>query len=124
MQLSSAGGFALYLLRGKHTNLFDNYIAATPALSMNSVNQFENLFDEGHKFNKSIYVTMGGFEAQKRAIRPESIVALIKLLKEKSPDNLVWHYNDLPEQNHMTTPYLTLYRGLTNVFSHYKAPKK
>ena len=117
---SSAGGFTLFILGSEHMDLFDNYIAASPAMSMNFVRIFEQKFNDKNKFNKSLYFTMGGLNAEKLFIQVETITSYLALLKKMAPNDLTWNYDSLPEQTHMTTPYITLYRGLSRVFSDYK----
>ncbi len=117
---SSAGNFTLFILRSEYMNLFDNYIAASPAISMSSVRKFEQQFKNKKKFNKSLYFTLGGFDAEKQFIQPETVNNYIALLKKMAPKDFIWNYDSLPEQTHMTTPYITLYRGLSRVFSDYE----
>lgn len=117
---SAAGGFVLSLLRNERGDSFDNFIVASPAMSMKSVSQFETLFDSGRVFNQFLYLSLGSFEAEKLMIQPDANRSLVKLFSEKSPKSLSWHYDEFPEQGHMTTPYLTLYRGLTRVFRNHQ----
>jgi predicted alpha/beta superfamily hydrolase len=114
---SAAGGFALSLLRGEYAHLFDHYITASPAISKNAVEEFENLIDSDHKFDSSVYFSLGSFELEAEAIQPASVQALGQLLEIKKPENLDWQYHEFPEQGHMTTPYLSLYRGLVHTFA-------
>ncbi len=113
---SAAGGFALALLRGEHAQLFDHYITASPAISKNTVNDFKGLFETGHTFESSIYFSLGGFELEAQAIQPASVQELARLLETVKPGSLSWQYHEFPEQNHMTTPYLSLFRGLVHSF--------
>lgn len=117
---SGAGGFALFLLRSEHVNLFDSYIAASPAIGMKSVRKFEQQFTDNIKFNKSLYFTMGGFDAEEQFIQPQTITNFVESLTNMAPKDLAWSYDPLPEQTHMTTPYITIYRGLSHVFGDYK----
>ena len=121
---SSAGGFTLNILRNQ-SNLFDGYISASPSISMKKerIQQYKDFLKSQHgKVNKSLYITMGGLADEGVAIRPENIEFLIKLLEEDAPENISWKFDHHPEQNHMTSPYLTLFRGLSWVFRDYQSP--
>lgn len=112
---SAMGGLSLFLMRGENTDIFDHYIVASPSIGMKSVDSFERIFKSKGTLKKSLYFTMGGIESEQEAINPAAIKGLAELLKKTAPKDFKWHYDDLPEQVHMTTPYDTLYRGLTRV---------
>lgn len=121
---SSAGGFTLNILRNQ-TNLFTGYISASPSISMKKerVQEYKDFLKFQHgKVNKSLYITMGGIADEGVAIKPENIELLVKLLEESVPGNISWKFDHHPEQNHMTSPYLTLFRGLSWVFRDYQYP--
>ncbi len=121
---SSAGGFTLNILR-EQTDLFDGYISASPSISMKEerIKQYQDfLKHQDGKVSKSLYITMGGIADEGVAIRPENIEFLITLLEDNAPESIAWKYDQHPEQNHMTSPYLTLFRGLSWVFKDYQSP--
>jgi len=121
---SSAGGFTLNILR-EHTNLFSHYISASPSISMKKerIQQYKDFFkSQDKKKTISLYIAMGGKADEGVAIKPENIEYLLTLLKENAPDSISWNYDHHPEQNHMTSPYLALFRGLSWVFKGYQSP--
>jgi len=121
---SSAGGFTLNMLRNE-TNLFSGYISASPSISMKKerIQQYKDFLKSQHgKINKSLYITMGGIADEGVAIRPENIELLVQLLEDNAPSNVSWKFDHHPEQNHMTSPYITLFRGLSWVFRDYQSP--
>jgi len=114
---SAMGGLSLYFMRDKDTDIFDHYIVAGPSMGMKSVNKLEETFRDRKDMQKSLYFTMGGLEDEQEFIQPDAVNALAALLDRSAPENLKWHFDELPEQTHMTTPYVTVYRGLTHIFS-------
>jgi len=121
---SSAGGFTLNMLRN-HTNLFSHYVSASPSISMKKerIQQYKDfLKSRDKKKTISLYIAMGGKADEGVAIKPENIEYLLTLLKENAPESISWNYDYHPEQNHMTSPYLALFRGLSWVFKGYQSP--
>jgi len=121
---STGGGFALNILR-EQTELFDDYIFASPSISMKKdrVQQYKKFFkSQQGKASRSLYITMSNLADEGVAIKPENVEFLIKLLEEDAPDNIYWKFDHHPEQNHMTSPYLTIFRGLSWVFRDYQSP--
>jgi len=120
---SMAGAFVLKAL-AKKPDLFENYIAASPYLSPsdNELYQgFEDLFKNNKDINKSLYFTMTDAAAEGIEVT-EALDKFVTLVKKNDPQSLKWHYEFIPEQVHMTTPYLTLYQGASYVFSDFHAP--
>jgi predicted alpha/beta superfamily hydrolase len=115
---SMAGAFVLNYL-ATDPSLFENYIAASPVIQiMNSelLVQFEDLFKSKTPLNKSLYFTLTGIDAEgERAT--EALTKFVALLKKDAPKSLAWKYDYIENQIHMTTPYLTMYQGLSTVFS-------
>jgi len=121
---SSAGGFTLNMLRNQ-TELFDGYISASPSISMKKerVQQYKDFLKSQHgKASISLYIAMGGKADEGVAINPDNIEKLLKLLENNAPDNIAWNYDHHPEQNHMTSPYIALFRGLSWIFKDYQSP--
>lgn len=52
----------------------------------------------------------------------QALDKFVDLMKTQAPDSLNWHYEFIPEQVYMTTPYLTLYQGASFVFSDFHTP--
>ncbi|MFT5521707.1 MAG: putative alpha/beta superfamily hydrolase [Enterobacterales bacterium] len=112
---SMAGFFTLDVL-ATMPDMFDHYIAASPAIGVKSsvFPKLIKLFSENKSLNKRLYFSLGS----KAAEGENSHIALnnlTTLLKENAPASFNWHYQPMPFQIHMTTPYLTLYDGLSFV---------
>ena len=119
-----AGAFVLGLLV-EEQDLFDNYIAASPVIQMNDSKllvMVEQLFNKNKQLSKSLYFSLGAKNAEGKRTS-EALNKFVAILYKSAPETFAWHYQYMPEQVHMTTPYLTIYQGLTNVFSDYKAPR-
>ena len=121
---SMAGYFVLNVLADQ-PNLFDNYIAASPVIQVNNselITKYNKLTIKPSQAPKSLYLTLTDSGAEgKRAT--EALNEFVELMKNKSFTNITWHYEYIPNQTHMSTPYLTLYEGLSFVFSDYRMPR-
>jgi predicted alpha/beta superfamily hydrolase len=112
----SAMGFVTLEMFATKLASFDNYIAASPAVGHSVMEQIEKLLAQDKLNNKSLYFTATD-KAREIAGFTEGAISLAKLFKDKAPGNLALHYEFIPGQQHMTTPYLTLYQGLAKAFS-------
>ena len=120
----SSMGFVTLELFAKEQQLFDNYIAASPAVDHTDtelLEQIEQLFAQDKLTNKALYFTATNKNREMPGFT-EGAINLEKLFSEKAPKDLLWRYNFIPGQQHMTTPYVTLYQGLSMVFNDYQAP--
>jgi len=121
---SLAGAFVLnaFVSDAMH---FDNYIAASPVLQRNDaelVGKFEHLAKLRKTFTQSLYFTLTDSH-QEGQEATDALNKLVTVLKSEAPQSLHWHYEFIPDQIHMTTPYLTIFEGLAKVFSDYQAPR-
>jgi len=120
----SSMGFVTLELFAKEQQLFDNYIAASPAVDQTDtelLEKIEQLFIQEKLTNKSLYFTATDKNREIPGFT-DGAINLAKLFTEKAPKDLLWRYNFIPGQQHMTTPYVTLYEGLSMVFNDYQAP--
>ncbi|MBU2972342.1 hypothetical protein KO527_23685 [Pseudoalteromonas sp. C2R02] len=120
---SMAGAFVIKALASK-PDLFENYIAASPYMFPNDkalFTAFDKLFKNKQSLNKSLYLTMTDVAAEGVEVT-QALDKFVDLMKKQAPESLNWHYEFIPEQVHMTTPYLTLYQGASFVFSDYHTP--
>lgn len=120
---SMAGAFTLNYL-ATESSLFDNYIAASPVVQIfNSelLEKFSTLFKNNKRISKPVYFTLteAAAEGQRATNAMNKFVAL---LEKEAPKSLHWKYDFIENQIHMTTPYLTMYKGFTEVFYDYQAP--
>jgi len=121
---SMAGAFTLNTL-AKHPHLFDNYIAASPVIQINNaaiLDQFTTLTLPNALPEKSLFISFGNENAEGKAAT-QAYNKFVNLLKDKPIQKLNWQHHTMPQQVHMTTPYLTLYAGLSFVFSDYQTPR-
>tara|TARA_R110002073_G_scaffold89852_5_gene212469 strand:- start:37267 stop:38427 length:1161 start_codon:yes stop_codon:yes gene_type:complete len=120
---SMAGAFALNYL-ATEPGLFDNYIAASPVIQIfNSelLTKFQELFKREKTVNKPLYFTLTEVEAEGNRAT-EAMNKFVDLLEKEAPKTLRWKYDFIENQIHMTTPYLTIYKGFTEVFYDFQSP--
>ncbi|MEH6537742.1 MAG: alpha/beta hydrolase-fold protein [Psychroserpens sp.] len=119
---SMAGAFVLNYL-ATESSLFDNYIAASPVIQIfdsELLGKFNELFKAEKALNKSLYFTLTDKVAEgERAT--DALNTFVEILKNEAPKTLDWKYNFIEDQIHMTTPYLTMYEGLSKVFADYRS---
>ncbi len=121
---SLAGFFTVNLLAHK-PELFRNYIAASPVLQGDELAIYKKALTNSHKNNtseKSLYFTLSN-EAEEGKEVTNALNNFVKLLTERPPEKLNWHYEFLANQTHSTVSYLTFFNGLTHVFKGYQAPR-
>lgn len=119
---SLAGYFTINTLADS-PDLFNNYIAASPVLQANqseTYQKFQSLVNDQKHRDNVLYFTLTD-EVEEGTPATESLRAFTGLLTSKPPEKLIWHYEYMPGQVHMTTPYLTFFNGLTYVFANYQA---
>ena len=120
---SMAGYFATNVL-AKSPAMFDNYISASPVFQINDrhiVKAFKQL-QLPNSLKRSLYFTLTDAVVEGKAAG-DAMAEFVDSLSLSSPKGLNWKYDFIPNQVHMTTPYVTLYEGLTFVFSDFQAPK-
>lgn len=108
----SAGMCATYLLLNR-PHLFNAYFAASGVTgSLDSEALDKLLSDENVKQPKYVYFTLGAGEHwfEKRS------QAFSNFLADRAGTNLKWNYELLEEDDHWSTPYRTIYRGLLNYY--------
>lgn len=119
---SLAGYFALSIL-ADHSEMFDGYIVASPAVQVRNselIGKFEALFASRQALAKSLYITMT--DASQEGAIAGVLNRLVALLETNAPDTLKWRYDFVGGQVHMTTPFPTLYAGLSHSFRDFQAP--
>lgn len=121
---SMAGAFTLKTF-ADYPTLFNNYIAASPALQTYGsrvLAKTSKLFTQQRTLEQSLFLSMTDKEEEGIG-ETDTLNKYIKLLKTSSPESLFWEYHFISSQTHMTTPYLTLFKGLTRIFNDYSAPR-
>ncbi|MBL4642521.1 MAG: hypothetical protein JKY44_02905 [Flavobacteriaceae bacterium] len=120
---SMAGAFVLNYL-ATEPSLFDNYISASPVVQINNselLEQFATLFKNNKTLSKPLYFTLTGVAAEGQRAT-DAMNKFVALLEKEAPKSFRWKYDFIENQIHMTTPYLTMYKGFTEVFHDYQAP--
>lgn len=120
---SMAGAFVLNYL-ATEPSLFDNYIAESPVVQIfNSelLAKFHTLFQDNKTLNKSLYFTLTDV-SQEGQNATDALNKLVAILEKEAPKTLRWKYDFIENQIHMTTPYLTMYKGFTEVYYDYQSP--
>lgn len=120
---SLAGYFTLSVLVD-HNKMFDNYIAASPAVHARDgelIGKFEQLFTSNPTVSNSLFLTMTEISDEGKEVT-EVLNRMISLFDKAAPKSFKWRYDYIDAQVHLTTPYLTFYQGLSHVFSDFQAP--
>lgn len=115
---SFGGTFIGYTLLAE-PDLFDAYLAASPALRF-ADNFVVNKTSEKlkpFKDTKYFYMTVGNEE-----LYFESLEEYASIMKEKAGESVEFKYVKMPEENHGTTPYFTVFSGLRFIFSGWGLP--
>ncbi|UTW60243.1 hypothetical protein KFE96_07995 [Kordiimonas sp. SCSIO 12603] len=121
---SLAGYFTLSVL-ADDGDMFDAYVAASPVVQVRNselLGKFEKIFSEKAGLTKSLYFTLAD-EAEEGVRATSALNNMVALFKEKAPENFDWRYDFIDNQVHMTTPFLTVYQGLSHSFADYQAPR-
>jgi predicted alpha/beta superfamily hydrolase len=120
---SMAGAFTMEVF-ATAPKIFENYLAASPVIQMNKselITKYRALKLSDINDKKFLYLTMGNKAAEGKSAS-DAFGQFVQLMNNKSTNDLSWHHERLPRQVHMTTPYTTLYAGLTYAFNDYQTP--
>lgn len=120
---SMAGAFTLNFL-ATQTNVFDNYIAASPVVQIfNSelLTQYSTLFKTNTNLSNPLYFSITDAAAEGQAAT-NAMNQFVAILEKEAPKSFNWEYDFIANQVHMTTPYLTMFKGLTKVFHDFQSP--
>lgn len=120
---SLAGSFSLYAMSENH-NKINNYIAASPHLLVNKGEiqaTLKSLFSDNKLHDYNAYFSMADKKGD-GAERFNEIEKFVSFLNNNATQKLSWKYQSIADQEHMTTPYLTIYQGLSFVFKDYQMP--
>ena len=108
------GGFVIETMINE-PDLFDAYIAASPFPLKPKISKVDSLLGENTDFDKLLFFTSGTKEGSVKKGTHE----LNKLLSKKTPGYRNWTFAELEGEEHRSTPYSTLYRGLRKQFEVY-----
>lgn len=111
---SLGGMFAAYSLL-QFPDAFNSYIAISPYMQMadnHLIKEAEIKLQASYKKTKSYYMTVGD---EPRYFEP--LKKFSTLVENKSGDAINFSYVKMKGDNHMVTPYLSLFNGLRFIFS-------
>lgn len=116
---SFGGTFASYALIEK-PQLFDGYIAVSPFLMYadnHMLKESQNKLKAKYKKQKYFYMTVGDEPNYLEVLEGYSTA-----MKTKSGEAIKFKYDKFNEENHGTTPYLSVFHGLKFIFSDWQLP--
>ncbi|GLX76843.1 hypothetical protein tinsulaeT_01830 [Thalassotalea insulae] len=112
---SYGGIFSIYSQQVK-PQLFNAYITISPSLFyderalIKSAKQY--FLQEKSVTPQFMYMTV----ADEYPEFKQSIEAYVKVLKESAPESFSWHYQELPQETHMSSFHLAMFEGLKLLF--------
>ncbi|HJN05424.1 MAG TPA: alpha/beta hydrolase-fold protein [Bacteroidales bacterium] len=116
---SFGGTFIGYSLL-EYPEVFNAYIAVSPYLQFADnyiINEAKNKLKSKYDNPKSFYMTVGD---EIDFFNP--LDEFSDLIKEKSGKAISFQYVQMPRDNHMSTPYLSIFNGLRFIFSDWTLP--
>jgi len=108
------GGFTVETMI-REPDLFDGYIAASPFPLTGKIDKIDSLLNNYPSLEKILYFTSGTNEG----LVKEETNKLNKYLSGKTIEKFDWTFRELKEEEHRSTPYVTLYHGLKKCFEYY-----
>jgi len=114
---SLGGAFATYALL-ERPSMFSSYISISPYLMYDNNYLIRQTIEKlKPKYNRNIYfyMTVGNEPAYF-----ETLDFFAKTLEEKSPKNLNFKYEKRMDDNHGSSPHLSIYNGLLYIFGDWK----
>ena len=115
---SFGGLFGIYALITK-PKLFNGYIAADPSLYWNNqgvVAQAESFFAHTASLQADFYMTATGVSDKV----PSEVARFTTALTRSVPVGFRWKFDWMRQENHMSIPLPTIYRGLETVFEEWR----
>lgn len=108
------GGFTIETMI-RDLDLFDAYIAASPFPLTDKIDKLDSLLNNYPNLKKILYFTSGTNEG----IVKEETKNLNLLLSKNRIESFDWTFRELKEEEHRSTPYITLYHGIKKYFDYY-----
>ncbi len=109
-----SAGYSVIEILLKRPDLFNAYFAASAATA-DSV-AFSEFANRGLPAEKFLYFATSPDETW----LSKSVAGFTELLEKKAPAQLRWKKESLPEEDHWSTPYRTIYRGVTEYYRDFK----
>ena len=118
---SLGGLFAVYALM-ESPDAFDAYVVMAPSLWWNGEEMTSKVGDflaSRPDIDKSVFLSIG--ERDGVGMRDE-LKRFVEAIERAAPKSLDWHYEEIPDESHMSAPLLINYRGLIRIFSDLAMP--
>lgn len=101
--------------------MFDAYVAISPTFWWDDnylARKARPFFKQSPDLRKFLYISMGN-EGQ---LMTESAERFTLLLESEAPEGLVWHYDFMGDEDHGSTPHLTIYKALEDLYDGWELP--
>ena len=115
---SFGGLFAVYAM-AKKPAIFNGYIVAAPSIYWNNqavVAQAESFLTHSKSFQADFYMAASGGAGQV----PGEIARLRAALAKSAPEGFRWSFDMMQQEDHMSIPLPSLYRGLETLFAEWR----
>jgi predicted alpha/beta superfamily hydrolase len=117
---SFGGLFGVYALITR-PKLFNAYIAADPSLDWNNqavVAQAESFFSNTKSLQADLYITASDESGK----APSAAGRLNTALSKSAPAGFRWNYDWMKQEDHLSIPLPSIYRGLETMFEEWRLP--
>lgn len=117
----SLGGLTAIYAFATKPDLFNAYIAASPALHGDNkfvIKRAEEFFKQNRDFNKTLFISVGD-----EPDFMDGYNSFQDLLKKAKPKNLAYEFRQFKDENHASGVLLAYYFGLRKVFENWQPPK-
>ncbi len=108
------GSFVIQTMLDK-PDLFSAYLAASPFPLDQKIDQISDFLDSNTNFDKALYFSVSPNENDVT----KGVKKLDSILRLKAPKTFNWSYRELLNEEHRSTPYSTIYEGLTSFYQYY-----
>lgn len=119
----SLGGLFVLFNMLNNPEFFNTYIAMSPSLGRNNQQQVahaDKLLKETNSFSKTLYLSIGN-EGGNTLLGTE---ALARILEEKGPADLDWHFSRYADEDHVSIFHPAMYNALESIFDGWTIPDK
>ncbi|SNR83194.1 Putative esterase [Dokdonia pacifica] len=95
--------------------LFNGYMAASPFPIAQKIDAVATFLQKHPTIDRSLYFSVSPHEGSVNM----GTEKLDSLLQVKAPKSMHWTYKKLADAEHRSTPYMTLYKGITQFYHYY-----
>jgi predicted alpha/beta superfamily hydrolase len=122
----SAMGLVALDMFTKEVKSFDYTIVASPAIDHTDeklMKKISQLTKSENFTDRSLYFSVTDKEGELDGLT-EGVKLLDKLIRKDAHSDFDWHFEFISGETHMTTPYVTIYQGLSKTLIHYPELEK